>query len=192
MHGTRCGIPDKASVPNFIGPGLPHCDQGDHDYYCMTMLTLFKPWQVGCELKKKDQTWDKAFLEYEFTEHQSELMKNFNLWYECLDSRDDFHAQLRKGEGFVSLWQDPAVVVGELDCQRAASQELDPSMCNADIVIAPVIGPCERHHQETLSAMEKVLRQLCWDKVKKIVLLDTNLPPPTIIQSGSAWKLVVL
>ena len=65
-------------------------------------------------------------------------------------------------------------------------------MRETDIVIAPVIGPRERHRQETLSAMEKVLRCLRWDKVKKVVPLDTNLPPPTIIQSSSAWKSAVL
>ena len=38
-------------VPNFIGGTLPRCDQGDRDYYCSTMLTLFKPWRTGYDLK---------------------------------------------------------------------------------------------------------------------------------------------
>src|ERR1700678_3394978 len=32
-------------VPIFIGANLPRCDQGDREYYCCTMLTLFKPWR---------------------------------------------------------------------------------------------------------------------------------------------------
>jgi hypothetical protein len=39
-------------VPNFIGGSLPRCDKGDREYYCTTMLTLFKPWRHGKDLKK--------------------------------------------------------------------------------------------------------------------------------------------
>jgi len=38
-------------VPNFIGGTLPRCDQGDREYYCSTMLALFKPWRTGNDLK---------------------------------------------------------------------------------------------------------------------------------------------
>jgi hypothetical protein len=40
-HGA-CKL-KKIHVPNFIGQTLPQCDQGDCEYYCSTMLTLFKP-----------------------------------------------------------------------------------------------------------------------------------------------------
>jgi len=36
---------------NFIGGPLPRCDQGDFEYYCRTMLTLFKPWRNCRDLK---------------------------------------------------------------------------------------------------------------------------------------------
>ena len=51
---------------------------------------------------------------------------------------------MRKGDGFISSW-DSKDVINDLDCQRAASQDLDPSMHadDVDIVITPVIGPCE-------------------------------------------------
>ncbi|THU92680.1 hypothetical protein K435DRAFT_627172, partial [Dendrothele bispora CBS 962.96] len=52
---------DKEIVPNFIGPGLPRRDKGNCEYghictyrceyYCMTMLVLFKPWRSGKDLK---------------------------------------------------------------------------------------------------------------------------------------------
>lgn len=43
-------------------------------------------------------------------------------------------------------------MVGELDCQRVASQDLDLSIHadNVDIVIDPVIGLHEQHHREVL------------------------------------------
>ena len=43
-------------IPNFVGGSLPRCDKGDREYYCTTMLTLFKPWRHGKDLKKKVQS----------------------------------------------------------------------------------------------------------------------------------------
>ena len=43
-------------IPNFIGANLPRCDQGDREYYCCTMITLFKPWRRGQDLKDSVQT----------------------------------------------------------------------------------------------------------------------------------------
>ncbi|KAF8237749.1 hypothetical protein L208DRAFT_1245552 [Tricholoma matsutake] len=40
-HGTQCHSPMKSWVPNFLGTTLPCFGQGDHEYYCCTMLTLF-------------------------------------------------------------------------------------------------------------------------------------------------------
>ena len=60
------------------------------------MLTLFKPWRDGKDLKKKDQTWDEAFTEYKFITCQSELMKFFNIHYECNDARDDYSKLLKQ------------------------------------------------------------------------------------------------
>ena len=54
----------KTHIPNFISNTLPCCDQGDHEYYCSTMLTLFKPWRNGLDLKSKDESWDDAFLSH--------------------------------------------------------------------------------------------------------------------------------
>jgi hypothetical protein len=85
-------------IPNILGGPLPRCDQGDRENYCCTMLTLFKPWRAGHDLKTNMQTWEDAFNSYQFTERQRKLMKNFNLRYECLDTRDDFHAELKKRE----------------------------------------------------------------------------------------------
>jgi hypothetical protein len=79
-------------VVNFIGQILPRCDQGDRE---LTMLALFKPWRTGFELKEKTKSWDDTFNEHEFTKREKQLMRNFNIKYECLDARDDFHAQMK-------------------------------------------------------------------------------------------------
>jgi len=86
----------KNLIPNFAGGSLPRCDRGDREYYCTTMLTLFKPWRHGKDLKGDDKTWDEAFTDYKFTSRQVELMKFFNIRYECNDARDDYSALLKQ------------------------------------------------------------------------------------------------
>ncbi|KAJ6605888.1 hypothetical protein B0H10DRAFT_1674033, partial [Mycena sp. CBHHK59/15] len=77
-------------VPNFVGGSLPRMDQGDREAYCRTMLTLFKPWRTGKELKADDESWHDTFVTYDFPAKAVTLMKNFNVRYECNDARDDF------------------------------------------------------------------------------------------------------
>lgn len=50
------------------------------------MLTFFKPWRCGHDLKDAEESWDNVFTSNKFTEKQHEMMDNFNLRYECLDS----------------------------------------------------------------------------------------------------------
>src|SRR5258705_2672554 len=86
----------KNLIPNFAGGSLPRCDRGDREYYCTTMLTLFKPWRHGKDLKGDNKTWDEAFTDYKFTPRQIELMKFFNIRYECNDARDDYSKLLKQ------------------------------------------------------------------------------------------------
>ncbi|KAI5885440.1 uncharacterized protein SCHCODRAFT_01050459, partial [Schizophyllum commune H4-8] len=83
-------------VPNFVGGSIPRSDQGDREYYCATMLTLFSPWRRGRDLKVEGYDWDHAFRAYEFKGRHLQLMENFNLRYECADARDDYRNELKK------------------------------------------------------------------------------------------------
>ncbi|KAE9393331.1 hypothetical protein BT96DRAFT_959085 [Gymnopus androsaceus JB14] len=51
---------------NFLGGSLPRSDAGDMEYYSCTMLTLFKPWNTGADLKTPNQSWQDAFNDYNF------------------------------------------------------------------------------------------------------------------------------
>ncbi|KZV81646.1 hypothetical protein EXIGLDRAFT_579536, partial [Exidia glandulosa HHB12029] len=82
-------------VPNFIGGSLPRRDTGDREYYCCTMLTFFKPWRCGEDVRGDYASWEDAFNAYNFSLRQRNVMDNFNLRYECLDARDDY-SKLRK------------------------------------------------------------------------------------------------
>ncbi|KAJ7763832.1 hypothetical protein B0H16DRAFT_1311067 [Mycena metata] len=83
-------------IPNFIGGSIPRSDKGDRAAYCMTILTFFKAWRSPADLKDTLSTWDQAFREHEFTPRQKELIKNFDVRYECNDARDDYFAQMKK------------------------------------------------------------------------------------------------
>ncbi|KAH7905819.1 hypothetical protein BJ138DRAFT_976209, partial [Hygrophoropsis aurantiaca] len=66
------------------------------DYYSCTMLTLFAPWRSGRDLRDENTTWTERFQAYAFSDRQREIMKFFNVRYECLDARDDYSAQMRE------------------------------------------------------------------------------------------------
>ena len=87
-----------AKVLNFIGGHLPRRDGGNQDYYCATMLTLFKPWRRGRDLKLPEESWSATFKSCTFTLHQGQVMNNINIQFECLDAKDDYQAQM-KAEG---------------------------------------------------------------------------------------------
>ncbi|KAJ7109036.1 hypothetical protein C8R43DRAFT_846393, partial [Mycena crocata] len=96
-HSVSCNFERLARViPNFIGGAVPRSDKGDRAAYCMTMLTLFKPWREPSDLKDPLSTWDQAFKDHQFTERQTELLRNFDVRYECNDARDDHYAQMQK------------------------------------------------------------------------------------------------
>ena len=68
-------------VLNFVGGALPRSDCGDREDYCSTMLTFFKPWGTGKDLKLEDQSWDDAFKAHMFNTRQVDIMKYFNVRY---------------------------------------------------------------------------------------------------------------
>lgn len=63
-------------VPDFKGGPLPRSDKHDREFYCSTMLVLFKPWRSGKELKGVLERWDDSFSAFKFSPRQLELMKN--------------------------------------------------------------------------------------------------------------------
>ena len=85
----------------------------------MTMLTLFKPWRTGKDLRLHENiTWDDTFADYTFTERQKEIMKFFHIRYECNDARDDFSSQRRQAEkGGRTLFNMSSEEMDEMDTQ---------------------------------------------------------------------------
>ena len=82
-------------IPNFVSP-IPRSDKGDREYYCATILCLFKNWRKPQDLKSSKESWDEAFDKFSFSDRQKQLLKNFNIRYECHDAKDDFRLQRKK------------------------------------------------------------------------------------------------
>ncbi|KAI0040680.1 hypothetical protein FA95DRAFT_1462262, partial [Auriscalpium vulgare] len=96
-HEVRVCKDDKYKVPNFLGGSLPRRDQGNIEEYCLTMLTLFKPWRTPSDLKDVDETWQSTFDNHGFSDREKRVMDFMQIKYECNDARDDYAAKRKAG-----------------------------------------------------------------------------------------------
>ena len=163
-HMTFLKPVKPTAVVNFIGHILPRCDQGDREFYCLTMLTLFKPWRSGVDLKMKQKSWDETFNEHEFTKREKQLIRNFNIKYECFDARDDFRAQMKAGttsnEWPINCF-DGIDIDGEMDCDH--DPYVDPN--SEDLLKEPDIQKLcrsELNCQKEAGEIRDVLQRTGW------------------------------
>ncbi len=197
-HVVQFDPKKKYFVPNFVGGTLPRRDRGDREYYCMTMLSLFKPWRSGKDIKSEEYSWDETFIDHKFTEHQLKLMENFNLRYECNDARDDFSAQLKQGkhvDGAFPQWMSPD-----------GMEEIDDYCCGDDfgdveahededygVNKYSTLGPKGMKLKAQMDAAECSVRDAGWldDSPDGINEVHTQPLEPEISQPGKKWKAAV-
>src|SRR6266508_3746355 len=161
-HGLQKHKANSKKIPNFIGATLPRKDRGDRNYYCLTMLALFKPWRKGTDLKSDtSDTWHEAFERHTFSEEQNTLIQNFHIKYECLDSQDDYRAQLAKGESevFISSWDDED---GDSDTIEpiAIPEGTDFDLANVPSFLQE--GTAYRKRKEQHLSMRRILASVGW------------------------------
>lgn len=154
--------PLKATaVVNFIGHILPRCDQGDREFYCLTMLALFKPWRSGLDLKMDQKSWDETFNEHSFTQREKQLIRNFNIKYECFDARDDIHAQMKAGttsnEWPINCF-DKTEIDNEMDCDN--DPYVDPN--SEDLFNVQKLCKSELNQQKEAGEMKDILQRTGW------------------------------
>ena len=175
---------------NFIGGPLPQCDQGDFEYYCRTMLTLFKPWRDGLDLKDIHQSWAKAFVKYKFKPKDRKVMDNFNLRYECLDERDDYHAilkrqsKMREGKTPLSFQEQH-----DNDCDLGINPKFEDNYGDQTFFGPNAIKKAQQMI-ETEVMMEKA-RWLGGDKDNTKSQSNIQEFHPSVYKSGSQWKSLV-
>jgi hypothetical protein len=179
-------------VPNFIGPPLPCQDTGDRESYCRAMLTFFQHWRMATDLKHATQTWEEAFNEYEFTDCQRELMRNFNVRYECYDARDDFAANLKKSTHNSDNESD------EAEDERGENDHWNDELHDEDYDIAE-LGPEGKIQQQMLTENQETtlaLRKAGWkgaNGVDTVLRNGMNLPRIALDHniSATSWNSII-
>jgi hypothetical protein len=196
-HQIHCDEGGLNMVPNFIGGTLPRCDQGDREYYCSTMLTLFKPWRNGHSLKIEDQTWDESFMGHQFSLRQVELMKNFNLRYECNDARDDYSAKRKKDSdkgGFFASWATNDMLEN-LDESTQAYDDDGPIDTTLDESAYLSCGHSPESDKKIrqMNEIERIVKNAGWldESPDGVDSIDTTEFRPTVVANGSKWHSIV-
>jgi hypothetical protein len=200
-HEARMSKEDPLVVPTFLPNTLPRSDRGDREYYCCTMLTFFKPWRTGDDLRSKFDSWDKSFVAHEFTKRQIEVMKYFNVRYECLDARDDYAAKKDKeGGGMCYQWATPDLLVGldSLDDgEILTGGDFDPGkepegFDEDDLMI---LGRRGMNRRNEMLAAERTMRLAGWldECVDGLPDVGSLIPiKPERDQPSKAWRAAVL
>jgi hypothetical protein len=176
------------TVVNFIGRNLPRCDQGDREFYCLTILALFKPWRTGFDLKTKTKTWDETFNEYEFTAREKQLMRNFNIKYECFDARDDFRSQMKAGST-PNEW--PINCFDDNEVDDSTDFQHDPYIDQKSEDIQEKLCTSELQRQKEAGEIKHVLQRTGWlDEAPKIAPTSSDIMQvnPTSYLPAATWK----
>ncbi|KAF8158596.1 hypothetical protein B0H34DRAFT_656281, partial [Crassisporium funariophilum] len=189
-YEVQCKPLSELVVPNFIGGTLPRSDQGDREYYCSTMLTLFKPWRTGHDLKHAEETWEYAFDDYNFSIKQKNLMNNFNLRYECLDARDDYSAQMKDNEKEdKQFWQSSDN--NQLDQEYTGWKDEDEEL-NDDMYLN---GSCRQNDakEDEMRIVEQVVAGAGWldSSPDGVEMIDPKGFVPITENTGSQWSSLI-
>ncbi|KAF5343728.1 hypothetical protein D9758_016524 [Tetrapyrgos nigripes] len=142
------------------------------------------------------QTWEEAFRDHMFTDTQKQLMRNFNLRYECNDARDDYSALRKRGHST----NGPAFDLDELDDE--AMHEFLQNVNNTfeDNICDSVL---DFNTEELLPNNSTIRNHVLNDQISKTldnsgmmdphvdkynIDQDTNVFQPDITIEGSKWK----
>ena len=190
IYEVQCKSLSELIVPNFIGGTLPRRDQGDQEYYCSTMLTLFKPWRTGYDLKSADETWEYAFDNYNFSNRQMNLMNNFNLRYECLDARDDYSAQMKDSEKEDNkFWESSEN--NQLSEDYTGWRDDDEEL-NDDLYLN---GSCRQNDakEDEMRLVEQIVAGAGWldNSPDGVEIVDTKGLVPIAQNTGSQWSSLI-
>ncbi|KAJ3567450.1 hypothetical protein NP233_g6363 [Leucocoprinus birnbaumii] len=199
--------PDRARrfIPRYLGGSLPCRDSPDPSLYHCTMLAFFKPWRSRHDILGNRISWSEAFFNHDFTDDQRRLMDNFNLRYECLDARDDYHANMNS--------QIAAVVRNESREDRDDDVEdveddnetfgITTIECDRDIALnsAAQLTSIQRvsllmlQNGWKLSARERQMLDFASTRTVEMDTIDVDIPPPQVSTSFTypdlsinAWK----
>ncbi|KAJ7315247.1 hypothetical protein DFH08DRAFT_652716, partial [Mycena albidolilacea] len=187
-HYVRCERRHlDTMVPNFTGGALPRMDQGDREYYCCTMLTLFKPWRDTLQLKPAADSWHETFDDYDFSDKARQKMRHFNIRYECNDARDDYSALEKEKRRAMPLFggngsngEDGVQYEGEVG-EWGEFVDDDPST-------AVVKGPNQLAKERLMTQAERVLHTSGWTAQVEVATTTYSRMVPEQHLSGNQWR----
>ena len=140
----------------------------------------------GNDLKALNTTWDEEFNKYKFTAQQNQLMQNFNIQYECLDARDDYRTQMKKGVDplFVGSWEDTTD-----DIENTNNPSLNENIeFDDDPQDLQNIGNAQTFRMKNIAQINQVLNETGWNKEKlKSGYIVHHFKPDQIL-SGPDWN----
>jgi hypothetical protein len=129
-----------------------------------------------------------------FNTRQLDIMKYFNVRYECLDARDDYAAQMKKGDnvGIFFNWD----IYDNLDSDFVDynSFEGDDFTCDINMANVDDIGPKTEQQNRDMLHVEQIMQDAGWfDKSPNgpADVGDLTLVVPDELQSGKDWTAVV-
>lgn len=116
-----------------------------------------------------------------------------NIRYECLDARDDFHAQMKKGTTSMPSWAEPgSEIFDDLD-EMAINDSINVPTTADEHSISPITGKSERMRTKLMMDVRRMLLSLGWTNRNADLLPDgLNLSPsPIQPQTPAQWKAAV-
>ncbi|KAJ8507304.1 hypothetical protein ONZ45_g10312 [Pleurotus djamor] len=158
------------------------------------MLTLFRPWRSGSDLKSAEQTFEDAFDAYKFDAKHLRVMDNFHLRYECLDSRDDFRKEQRDIAATIpSSWleAEPEIIdeLAGIDGMDSR-QNQEQLKVEIDEMLIPT-SRVSRRLEET-RAMKQLLITAGWAAVSKpengLSFIPSEPVLPLPVRNPSFWS----
>ncbi|EUC56046.1 ATP-dependent DNA helicase PIF1, putative [Rhizoctonia solani AG-3 Rhs1AP] len=86
-HHRILRAPNHNTLPNFVGPKLPHkADSDQCTLHAVSMLTLLKPWRSLLDLKSESQTWEDAlehFLATSGDHRHRDFVSSIDHYHSC-------------------------------------------------------------------------------------------------------------
>ncbi|TFK59305.1 hypothetical protein BDN72DRAFT_905976 [Pluteus cervinus] len=175
----------KAKTYKFLEGHPFHNSQG------IRLLTMFKPWRTGKDLKQTVENWDQTFSNHRFSLDQMTILKNLNIKYECLDARDDYFAQLRSGGTTVPIEEREG---DNLDCDEGYEDSEIPQDVmdevqqdqNIDLMLYEKdINTAEAIRQTYIKAIKGLMKDNEWMIPKTNLLLKV---PSENVSAEVDWK----
>src|SRR6266540_5395550 len=135
-------------------------------------------------------SWNEAFDAHTFTEQHVKLMDNVHIKYKCLDTRDDYHAQLAKGgsDVFLSSWDNGESNKSSDFCDPIAIPE-DTTFDESDVPsFLQKDGKAYKERQKQHLRIWSILASVGWTAESKTGSVVTESIKPAIARSGAEWK----